>query len=115
RSLRNALDAQPSGQQAAGPPRSRLTAHHLRQGRDPCRDSRHAIASQKGQRQETSMPYIDGFVLAVPTADRQKFIDHAATANAVFIEQGATRVFECWGEDVPEGKQTDFRRAVQAK
>jgi uncharacterized protein YbaA (DUF1428 family) len=61
------------------------------------------------------MPYIDGFVLAVPTADRQKFIDHAATANAVFIEQGATRVFECWGDDVPAGKQTDFRRAVQAK
>ena len=61
------------------------------------------------------MPYIDGFVLAVPTADRQKFIDHAATANQVFIEQGATRAFECWGDDVPDGKQTDFRRAVQAK
>jgi uncharacterized protein YbaA (DUF1428 family) len=24
-------------------------------------------------------------------------------------------VIECWGDDVPEGKLTDFRRAVQAK
>jgi len=61
------------------------------------------------------MPYIDGFVLAVPTASKQAFIDHATIANAVFIENGATRVRECWGDDVRDGKQTDFRRAVAAK
>ena len=33
----------------------------------------------------------------------------------IFVEYGATRVLECWGDDVPDGKQTDFRRAVQAK
>jgi uncharacterized protein YbaA (DUF1428 family) len=60
------------------------------------------------------MPYIDGFVLAVPTANRQAFIEHARKANSVFIEQGATRVFECWGDDVPPGQVTDFRKAVQA-
>jgi uncharacterized protein len=60
------------------------------------------------------MTYIDGFVLAVPTANRQKFIDHANKGDSVFIELGALRVLECWGDDVPEGKQTDFRRAVQA-
>ncbi|WFL77613.1 DUF1428 domain-containing protein [Altererythrobacter arenosus] len=59
--------------------------------------------------------YIDGFVIAVPTANRQKFIDHAKTADSVFIDFGATRVLECWGDDVPEGTQTDFRKAVQAK
>ena len=61
------------------------------------------------------MAYIDGFVIAVPTANRQKFIDHANTGDPVFMEYGATRVLECWGDDVPVGKQTDFRKAVQAK
>lgn len=60
------------------------------------------------------MTYIDGFVIAVPTANRQKFIDHALTGNSVFMELGALRILECWGDEVPEGKQTDFRRAVQA-
>ena len=61
------------------------------------------------------MTYIDGFVIAVPTANKQKFIDHARTFDALFLEWGATRVVEGWGDDVPDGKQTDFRRAVQAK
>jgi uncharacterized protein YbaA (DUF1428 family) len=61
------------------------------------------------------MPYIDGFVIAVPKANKQKFIDHAKAADAIFMEHGASRVLECWGEDVKSGKQTDFRRAVQAK
>ena len=60
------------------------------------------------------MPYIDGFVIAVPTANKKKFIEHAKKGNSVFIELGATRIFECWGDDVPEGKMTDFHRAVQA-
>lgn len=60
------------------------------------------------------MPYIDGFVIACPEANRQKFIDHANTADSVFIELGATRVVECWGDDVPQGQTTDFRLAVKA-
>lgn len=61
------------------------------------------------------MSFIDGFVIAVPTANRQAFIDHARQADSVFVELGALRILECWGEDVPDGKLTDFRRAVQAK
>ena len=61
------------------------------------------------------MSYIDGFVIAVPTANRQKFIDHARTFDQLFLEFGATRIVEGWGDDVPDGKQTDFRKAVQAK
>ena len=61
------------------------------------------------------MAYIDGFVIAVPTANKQKFIDHAWSLDPIFLELGATRVLECWGDDVPDGKRTDFRRAVEAK
>ena len=34
--------------------------------------------------------------------------------DSVFADLGATRILECWGDDVPDGKVTDFRRAVQA-
>jgi uncharacterized protein YbaA (DUF1428 family) len=61
------------------------------------------------------MSYIDGFVLAVPTANKQKFIDHADRASRYFTDHGAIRVRECWGDDIPDGKQTDFRKAVQAR
>ena len=61
------------------------------------------------------MSYIDGFVIAVPTANKQKFIQHANDGDSVFVEHGATRILECWGDDVQDGKQTDFRRAVKAK
>ena len=61
------------------------------------------------------MSYIDGFLIAVPTANKQKFTDHARYADDMFIEIGATRILECWGEDVSEGKVTDFRKAVLAE
>lgn len=61
------------------------------------------------------MSYIDGFVIAVPTANKQNFIEHAKLGDSVFIDLGATRVIECWGDDVRDGKVTDFRKAVQAK
>ena len=61
-----------------------------------------------------SNAYIDGFVIAVPTSNKEKFIEHAQKADSVFKELGATRIIECWGDDVPDGRLTDFRRAVQA-
>ena len=60
------------------------------------------------------MSYVDGFVIAVPTANKEKFIAHAREFDPMFLEFGATRVLECWGDDVPPGKVTDFFRAVQA-
>ena len=61
------------------------------------------------------MAYIDGFVMAVPKANKEKFLEHAKKGDAVFMEYGATRVLECWGDDVPKGEQTDFYKAVKAK
>ncbi len=50
----------------------------------------------------------------VPTANKQAFLDHARTIDALFLEFGATRVVEGWGDDVPAGTHTDFARAVAA-
>ena len=61
------------------------------------------------------MSYIDGFVIAVPTAKKEQFIEHARKGDSIFIDFGATRVLENWADDVPEGKVTDFHKAVQAK
>jgi uncharacterized protein YbaA (DUF1428 family) len=59
------------------------------------------------------MSYIDGFVAAVPTANREIYKKHARDAAAIFKEFGATRVVECWGDDVPEGEITSFTMAVK--
>jgi uncharacterized protein YbaA (DUF1428 family) len=59
--------------------------------------------------------YVDGMVASVPDGKRQTFIDHAAKTARFFQEKGALRVVDGWGTDVPSGKVTDFKRAVQAK
>ena len=59
--------------------------------------------------------YVEGFLVAVPTANKEKYREHAESAVPLFKKLGATRMVECWGDDVPDGKVTDFRRAVKAK
>ncbi|MFO1087145.1 MAG: DUF1428 domain-containing protein [Reyranellaceae bacterium] len=61
------------------------------------------------------MTYVDGFVLAVPTSNRDTFRKHAEMAAPIFKEHGAVKVVECWGDDVPDGKLTSFPMAVQKK
>lgn len=61
------------------------------------------------------MTYYTGYVLAVPTANRDAYAAHATKAWPHMKKRGALRMVETWGEDVKEGKVTDFRRAVQAK
>lgn len=61
------------------------------------------------------MAYIQGFVAAVPARNRDAYCKHAADAASLFKEFGATRIVEAWGDDVPDGKITDFRRAVKAR
>ena len=61
------------------------------------------------------MSYVDGFVLAVPTANQEIYRKQAEAAATVFKEHGALKVVECWGDDVPEGKVTSFPMAVKCK
>ncbi len=61
------------------------------------------------------MPYIEGFVAAVPTANKEAYLKQAKEAAGYFKKLGATRLVECWGDDVPKGEITDFYRATLAK
>lgn len=60
------------------------------------------------------MPYVDGFVAAVPTANRDAYSAHVEAAWPLFQSLGAVAMWECWGDDVPEGEQTSFAMAVKA-
>jgi uncharacterized protein YbaA (DUF1428 family) len=59
--------------------------------------------------------YIDGFVAAVPTDAKDAYIAHCRVCAPVFIDAGALRIVDGWGDDVPHGKQTDFHMAVKAE
>ena len=61
------------------------------------------------------MSYIDGFVAPVPTANRDKYFEHARSMAQVFKDHGALKTVECWGDDVPDGEITSFPKAVQCK
>lgn len=61
------------------------------------------------------MTYVDGFIAAVPTANREIYRKHAQDAAAVFREHGALSLVECWGDDVPDGEVTSFPMAVKCQ
>ncbi|MEA3003939.1 MAG: hypothetical protein QOH81_2727 [Sphingomonadales bacterium] len=61
------------------------------------------------------MSYVDGFVIPVTPGKKDAYREMAKMAAKVFIDHGALRLVECWGDDVPHGKVTDFYRAVDAQ
>lgn len=61
------------------------------------------------------MNYVEGFVAAVPAANKEAYLEHVTAAASLFKEYGATRIVEAWGDDVPDGEITDFRGAVKAE
>jgi len=61
------------------------------------------------------MGYADGFLVPVPAANKDAYRKRAADMAGKFKQQGALRVVEAWGDDVPDGKVTDYKRAVKAR
>lgn len=61
------------------------------------------------------MNYVDGFVAAVPTSNKQLYLEHVTEVAKMFKKQGALKYVECWAEDVPTGKVTSFPQAVLLK
>lgn len=61
------------------------------------------------------MSYIDGFLIAVPEANKAAYLKMAEQTAVLFREYGAVRVMETWGDDVRDGKVTDFKMAVKAE
>ena len=59
------------------------------------------------------MTYVQGFLLAVPKANKAAYTALAEGAAKIFREQGALAVVETWGVDVPDGKLTSFPMAVK--
>jgi uncharacterized protein YbaA (DUF1428 family) len=61
------------------------------------------------------MRYFQGFVIPVKTENKQAYLDMANKVAPIFAEYGGLRTVECWGDDVMDGKITDFKKAVDAK
>jgi uncharacterized protein YbaA (DUF1428 family) len=61
------------------------------------------------------MAYVDGFVLAVPKQNLERYKAMARVASEVWLEHGALSYVESVADDVPHGEVTSFPRAVQAR
>lgn len=61
------------------------------------------------------MPYVDGFVMAIPANKKQEFVEFCKIMKTIATEKGALSTVDCWGDDVPKGKITSMLKAVQAK
>lgn len=61
------------------------------------------------------MTYVDGFLTPVNKDNQEAYLAMATKACAIFKEYGALHVMECWGDQLPDGKTTDFFMAVRAE
>ena len=59
--------------------------------------------------------YVDGSVIPVPAGNKKAYLDSTKQKAALLKECGATRVVDAWGDDVPDGKVTDYKGAVKAQ
>src|SRR5690606_18747808 len=85
------------------PPRAGRPARRARR-RTPDRSLRREV-----------MTYVQGFLIPVPQENKDAYFQMAAEAAPMFTGYGASSIVEAWGDDVPDGKQTDMKRGVAAE
>lgn len=61
------------------------------------------------------MSYIQGFLVPVPIKNKEAYRDLAEKTAPFFKKYCAIRIVETWGDSVPDGKVTDFKKAVKVK
>lgn len=61
------------------------------------------------------MPYVDGFVVAVPKKNVDAYKRLARKAGKIWKEYGALEFRECIADDVKKGKVTSFPQSVKLK
>jgi uncharacterized protein YbaA (DUF1428 family) len=61
------------------------------------------------------MPYVDGFIVAVPKKNLQAYVRMARKSGKVWREHGALDYREWVADDVKVGKRTSFPRSVKLK
>ncbi len=59
--------------------------------------------------------YVCGLVIPVPEGGLDAYRAWAESGAAFFKEYGCLEIVESWEDFVPNGKQTDFRKAVAAQ
>ena len=61
------------------------------------------------------MSYVDGYILPLPTSNVDTYRELAKVACQTWMDHGALGYFEYMADDVPEGEQTSFPKAVDLK
>jgi uncharacterized protein YbaA (DUF1428 family) len=59
--------------------------------------------------------YVCGLVIPVPEDRMDDYRRWAESGARFFKEYGCLEIVECWEDFVPDGKHTDFRKAVAAR
>lgn len=59
--------------------------------------------------------YVQGFLIAVPEENSQKYVEAAEFVGGLMAEYGAIEIVENWEVDIKDGKYTDFRMATKAQ